>query len=505
LGIDTSTSQSSDFGDFGISIGDTGNTEEQVSEALIGATDPRSQEMLLLSRSTQDYPVTPGDVYRLTYITAGMPVETLTVVASDYSVNLGVLGTIDAADRTLLDLRTQIEQKTLRAYPESSPSITIVSIGQFQVYIKGEVQSAGYHTAWGLTRLSQVLADCLTPYSSTRDVRIISNNGQKTEYDLFQAKRFGERAQDPYVCPGDTIVVGERDRAIRLRGAVKREGIYQPLASEGMQELIETYGGGFKTTADPSRVRVQRMATGGSRIAESFVLDLQQGFDQQVELRDLDTIVVPSKTDYMPVCFVEGAIYSEEQYESNNSNNKTTEEYNRLVFPFAEGVTLYSLLYDKREHIYPNSDLSNAYIIRRNGNEVVPVDLKNLLYAYNPDDDVVLEPSDRLVIPPQQYSVLVTGGVHDPGKYTYLPNKTFRYYVDLAGGVRPNEGNIRGARIVDKNNTRISNDQFIEPETRIHVPYSFSYYFLRYFPIAVSSVTAVYYTVLILEKYDKIP
>jgi polysaccharide export outer membrane protein len=508
LGFGTYISQSSDLGDLDFNIKNPGNPGDHASEAPTGATAPGAQEMLLLSRSTQDYPVTPGDVYQLTYITAGMPVETTTVVASDFSVHLGVLGTIDAAGLSFLDLRTQIEQKTLRAYPDSSPSITIVSIGQFQVYIKGEVQSAGFHTAWGLTRLSQVLADYLTPYSSTRDVRIISINGQETQYDLFQAKRFGERDQDPYVCPDDTIDVSERDRAIRLRGAVKREGIYQPLASEGLQELIEVYGGGFRLVADASRVRLQRMVTDGSRIAESFVLDLKEGFDQSVELRDLDTIFVPSKTEYMPVLFIEGAIYSEHQHETNksdNSNNNTTEEYNRLVFPFAEGDTLYSLLHDKSEHIYSNADLNNAYVIRRNGNEVIPVNLENLLYAYNPEDDIVIEPSDRLVIPAQQYSVLVTGGVHDPGKYPYLPNKTFRYYVDLAGGVQPNEGNIRGVRIIDKNNTRISNDQFIKPETRIHVPYSFTYYFLRYAPIAISSVTAVYYTVLILEIYDKIP
>jgi hypothetical protein len=56
-------------------------------------------------------------------------------------------------------------------------------------------------------------------------------------------------------------------------------------------------------------------------------------------------------------------------------------------------------------------------------------------------------------------------------------------------------------RIADRDNNRISNDLSLEPETRIHVPYSFSYYFLKYFPLAVSSATAIYYMVLVIERF----
>jgi len=214
---------------------------------------PSLQEMLLLSLSSEDYPVTPGDTYQLAYFTAGSAVTTFTVVTSDYTANLGVLGNIDAEGLTFIDLKKQIEQRILRAYPDSSPSITIVSNGQFSVFVKGEVKSAGFYTAWGLTRLSQVIEHFLTSYSSTREMMIISKSGQTKKYDLFKAIRFGDRDQDPYVHPGDTIVVSKRDRAIRLSGAVRRGGIYQPLANEGLKELIEYYGDGFTELADRSR------------------------------------------------------------------------------------------------------------------------------------------------------------------------------------------------------------------------------------------------------------
>ncbi len=496
-GSDTYKTLSTEIIDFSVKLPGSDISDEKALLSGSGGTNPGLQEMLLLSLSSEDYPVTPGDTYQLAYITAGSAVMTLTVVASDYTANLGVLGNIQAEGLTFLDLKKQVEQRILRAYPDSSPSVTIVSNGQFRVFIKGEVKSAGFYTAWGLTRLSQVIEHYLTPYSSTRDVRIISKNRQEKKFDLFKATRFGERDQDPYVHPGDTIVVSKRDRAIRLSGAVRRAGIYQPLADEGLKELIEEYGDGFTEIADRSRIRLQRLITDGDKIAESFIIDLHQGFSQTVELRDLDTISIPKKTEYLPVVFVEGAIDSANELESNNSNDKLIGEYNKLTIPFADGETLYSVLKDRQEQIYPNADLTSGYLIRRHADGVIPVDLETLLYSYNPQDDFFLEPYDRLVIPPRQYSVLVTGGVIDPGQYPYLPNKTYRYFVDLAGGVDPESGNLTGVRITDRDNNRIAKDLYIDPETRIHVPYSFSYYFLKYFPIAVSAVTAVYYIGLI--------
>jgi len=502
---DTYKRLGTEIGDFSIKIPSLDVSGGVATTKISDISTPSMQEMLLLSLSAEDYPVTPGDTYQLTYITAGSPITTLTVVASDYTTNLGVLGNIDAEGLTFLDLKEQIEQKILRAYPDSSPSITIVSNGQFRVFIKGEVTNADYAKAWGLTLLSQVIEDYLTPYASIRDVMVISKSGQGKKFDLFKAIRFGERDQDPYVLPGDTVVVSKRDRAIRLSGAVRREGVYQPLANEELEELIEYYGDGFTEIADRSRIRLQRLITENNKIAESFVFDLGQGFSETIELRDLDTITVPEKTEYMPVIFVEGAIRSESDLHSNNSNDKLIEEYNKLIIQFAEGETLYSVLKDRQEQIDPNADLANAYVIRKHSAGIIPVNLETLLYSYKPQDDFSLEAYDRLVIPPRRYTVLVTGGVIDRGQYPYLPNKTYRYYVDLAGGVDPESGNLNAVRITDRDNNRISIDLYIDPESRIHVPYSFSYYFLKYFPIAVSSATAIYYIVLIFEIFDKIP
>lgn len=484
------------------SIDQTGSVipAQRTQPALSPTAAISPEAMLLLSLSSRDYPVTPGDTYQFTYVTPESAVTAVTVVGSDYTVNLGVLGKVDAYGLSFPELKIEIEQRISGAYPDSSPSVTIVSNGRFRVFVKGEVNSAGCYTAWGLTRLSRVVEPFLTPYSSKRDVLISSPNGQSETFDLFSAIRFGEWDQDPYVRPGDTVIVNKRDRAVRLTGAVKREGIYQLRRGEGLQELIEYYGDGFTELADPSRIRLQRLLTESERIAESSVVDLSRGFRQRVELMNLDSVIVPQKTERLPVVFLEGAVITEDEQESDDSDDENIEKYGKLTIPFAEGETLFTVLKYLADSIDPRSDLANAYLIREQSGGVVPVDLAALLYAYDPQDDISLEPYDRLIIPFTQYSVLVTGGVIDPGRYPYMPNKTYRYYVDLAGGVDPDKGNLRGVRIMDRDNNRISTDLHLDPETRVHVPYSFSYYFLKYFPLAVSTATAVYYTVLVIER-----
>jgi polysaccharide export outer membrane protein len=488
-------------------------SEEDIADSDKQTTNPGStwdipeledKKKLLLSLSASDYPVTPGDVYRITYITADSEVSYEIVVKNDYIVNLVIFGKIDARNLNFPEFRDLIEKRVSKAYPDSTPSVTILSNGQFQVYVKGEVKEATHVTGWGLTRLSQFVDGLLTEYSSVRDVEVRSLDGTLKIYDLFRAKRFGELQHDPYLRPGDTVIFQEKKRQIRLEGAVKRNGIYQLLDDEGLRELIEDFGGGFTPTADPSRIRLERIVTGGSKIAESFVIDLRKGYKDQVLLMDYDRIVVPQKIEYLPVVFIEGAIQTDVQDANRNNNNYISQSQMETV-PIKEGDSLYNLLWERKDQIEPTADLSNAFVERPSTGEVIPVDLQTLLYEYSTKDDIVLMPYDRVIIPFRQFLVLVTGAVYDPGQYSYVPHKTYSYYLDMAGGVNPQLGTTRGVKVTDRNGRQILKESYLEPEAHVYVPYSFSYYFLKYFPIVVSSAVVIYNLAQVLEIYGVVP
>ena len=200
---------------------------------------------LLLAMSTEDYLVTPGDVYKLTYLSSNELITYEVVLESDFNLNLNVFGKINAENLTFTALKKLVERKIANAYPDSTPSMTILSNGIFQVYIKGEVIRAGYITAWSLTRLSHILEDYLTPYSSLRDVEIISRDGNSRKYDLFKAQRFGEPEEDPRLRPNDIIAISKIERTVQLMGEVRRPGEYQLLPGQELAELLDYYGDGF--------------------------------------------------------------------------------------------------------------------------------------------------------------------------------------------------------------------------------------------------------------------
>ncbi|MEJ5185446.1 MAG: polysaccharide biosynthesis/export family protein, partial [Rectinemataceae bacterium] len=156
-------------------------------------------ERLQLAISSTDYPVTPGDVYQLTYLRGLQQENVRIVVEADGIINAGLFGRIQAQGLSFRALKQMLEQKVAAAYPGSLPTLQIVATGLFSVVIRGEVQKAATAAAWGLSRLSEILKGTMLGTSSLRDVRIVRANGTSASYDLFRAEREGDLSQDPYL------------------------------------------------------------------------------------------------------------------------------------------------------------------------------------------------------------------------------------------------------------------------------------------------------------------
>jgi len=447
---------------------------------------PITYNRLLLAMSNPEYPVMPGDVYKLTYLSSHQLVSMEVIVASDYIVNLAVFGKINAKNMTFNKIKSIVEQKVEQAYPGSTPSLALISVGSFQVYITGEVKQSVNITAWGLTLLSEVVGQHLTPYSSNRDIEILSEDGSGRQYDLFKASRFGMQEEDPYLKPGDTIIVAKRDRAVRISGEVRRPGQYQLLPGEGLKELIQYYGDAFTELANRRSVRIDRLVTGSERPAETLYIDLSKGYDDKILLKDLDFITVPAKIDKLPVVYFEGALGK--GLESEGGQAETS---NKVTYRFKEGETLYSALLTMEDSLSPVADLANSFIARLGQAEIIPVNMERLLYDYNVADDIELKPYDLITIPFKQFFVIVSGAVISPGRYPFVPNRTYEYYVNLAGGIDPDKNTNRKVVIRDIEEVLRTTEAVIQPEDRIYVPAnSFFYKFNRYAPV-ISTVLAL--------------
>ena len=451
---------------------------------LASVTDEASN--LQIAISNRDYPVTPGDVYTLTFLLQGETVSNTLLVESDYTINMTIFGKLNAEGMRFSELKPIIEQKIADAYPRSLPSVTITSVGVFQIPILGEVPESRFITAWGLSRLSEVVEDNLSNFSSIRDIEIISADDSRKKYDLLLARNHGNLGQNPYVRPNDTIIISRVSREVKVLGEVYRPGNYQIKDNEDVQDLL-FFTGGFTPMANTSRIKVDRYTTGK---VESFTVNYNS-FTDGFEFYHGDIISVPTVTLSQPVIYIEGSVQAQlteaEQLTGGAAAAEQLGSYNRIVMPLKTGETLYDMLNSIRNRFLPFADLAKSYVLR--GDEVTEINVEELLYQYNLESDFPLQPFDRIVVPIKRPEVYVTGAANVPGAYSYNPGENYLYYVNIAGGFDLLRNKNRSAIITDQDGNRRNPHLPVQPGDTINVlTNDFLYNFNQYFPAIVTGL-----------------
>ena len=164
----------------------------------------------VISCRADDVPLREGD--QLSIRLAGVPIEEITQVSGEYTVdgggnvNLPYIGKIHAAGLKQADVQSSIENKYKSAGIYSSPIVTISVQFVRLVDVDGDVrvpQRAHYTT--DMTLLSAISA-CggFTDYADKSKVSIL-RNGTRT---IFNVKKIeANQSPDPSLQPGDKVTV----------------------------------------------------------------------------------------------------------------------------------------------------------------------------------------------------------------------------------------------------------------------------------------------------------
>lgn len=472
------------------------NQELKVADQLDQSVTASAQ----VAMATPGYPVTAGDVYTLSYAAGGDPVIYTVMVDSSYKIKVSNLAVLDASGKTFLELKNQVESVVSKNYPLSGVQLVLLSPAVFTVTVRGEVTSTSERTAWPLTRLSEVVNPSLTKYSSIRDVTILSAGGKKMVYDLFKATRFGDLSQNPYVRPGDVVTVNRVARLVTIAGAVERPGTYQLLEGENLQELIRVYGSGYAPMADPSRIEIVRNQGSTSPSGDKLYFNDEAG-QTDFSLRSYDVVNVSLKTDLRPVIFVEGAIGNEVSDAGGLTQQLKPEGSTRIALQFTQGENYANMVRTYRAWFTPESDTAAAYLIREG--KRIPINLNLMLYDASYRSEFYLQDNDTLVVPFRQYFVSVAGAVALPGRYPYIPDRDWSYYIGLAGGFDTSRNSGEKVNITDMGGRQHKKDDPIFPETTITASTNaFLFYFKEYAPVVttVLSVVTAYLTIQAVTK-----
>ena len=467
---------------FSQEITENDTTSNEIKKAEITAN-------VQLALSEPNYPVTIGDVYLLNFSANGKAIQYSILVDSSYKLRIANLAVLDAKGKTYIQLKKQAEEIVQKNFPMSGVQFILTNPGTFKVPITGEVLHAAEVKLWSLARLSQAISGLLTPYSSVRNIQIISETGKITVCDLFKASRNGDFSQDPYLKPGDKIIISRAERKVSISGEVERSGTYELLKGENLQALISYYAHGLKTQADTSRIEISKITGTTSLTGEKKYLTKEEA-EKDFQLDDLDNVHIPSYQELQPVIFIEGAIHSTE---TQNLDTST-----KVSIRFSPGTRYSSFLRNHASWFSATADIKNAYIIRNE--TTIPIDISKYLYDYNTTSDIILNEFDTLIIPYKQFFVTVSGSVLKPGRYPYIPDRTYDYYISLAGGILEEKNSNSSVKITDMNGKILSKSDFITPESNIYAKTnSFTYYFSKYAPVVTTILSLVTTTLTIIQ------
>ncbi|MGD1817076.1 MAG: polysaccharide biosynthesis/export family protein [Pleomorphochaeta sp.] len=416
-----------------------------------------SNLFLLRAISDSNYPITPGDTFRIEYLDGDSTEQRILQVDSNYELTIPLVGSIDATGMTLSQLVSKIKDDISTYYAFSSPQVALVSLGIFSVDVIGDVISSTTFAVNGLTRLSDVVKIAAFN-ANTRDIEIRNKAGETFHYDLYLALKKGAVDQNPLLKVGDTVILKEADKTINIVGNVYKPGTYQIKDNEILNNIINYYCGGLLTKADKNNIYLSRFDELSNNYSEDNIK-----LNSTQKIKNLDTIIIPSIKIEKSSVSVEGAI------KDTNVNNATTTSLltmpqGKIIYNFYPGETLEQMLETISSRFMVNSDLTHAYLIRND--EKINIDILSYL-TKNINDNVKLMAGDRIIIPIDNKFVNVQGAVERAGAFAYEPNKKLEYYISLAGGY--SQDATQTISITDSQGNKIATDAIIPSDATINV------------------------------------
>ena len=415
--------------------------------------------------SSPDYLVTTGDVYMLSYNALGSAVKYTIVVDPTYKVRVSNLGIIDAKGKTFLELKEEVEDIVTSNYPMSAVQFVLSVPSTFKITVRGEVISVSELSVTGLARVSSVVFGNAKSNASYRFVTVEDADGNVNRYDLFMAQRFGDMSQDPYVRPNDIVTLEKAERRVSITGSVERPGTYELLEGENLKALIDYYGGGFDELADTQNIILSRDLSTFSKSGQVSYL-AERDYRNDISLLNLDSIYVGSRSELTKTMFVQGALAGGSVQNSELAISPMIAQ--NAAFTFEDGESYVHFVKTHSGLFSDAADYANAYVYR-NGKKI-SIDLYSMVFDPEYDSSLNLQADDILVVPFRQYFVTVSGAVGEPGRYPYIPDRKWDYYVNLAGGYDKGLNSPETLEIRTVDGKVLSIDDYILPETTITAP-----------------------------------
>ena len=285
-------------------------------------------------------------------------------------------------------------------------------------------------------------------------------------------------------------------RTLTIWGEVQFPGTYEYADDMTIEDFI-LQAGGPTDAASTARVDVSRRITDPSAtssdktIAQTFSFSIKSGFvvdgDRSFTLQPYDEVYVRKSPGYQPQRNIQvvGEVLFEGIYSLPTKNLRLSE-----AIKAAGGVTDEAYVHGARVERILNPDerfrveqlmrmarqqtgqgLDTTQVTRTDSIYYVGINLDKALANPGSDYDIILREGDRLVVPEYTGTVKINGNVMYPNTVAYSEGKSYKWYVNQAGGFG-NRAKKSRTYILYQNGTvsKAKGGSKIEPGCEIIVP-----------------------------------
>ncbi|MBD3232818.1 MAG: hypothetical protein GF315_03745 [candidate division Zixibacteria bacterium] len=370
-----------------------------------------------------DYTLGPGD-HVLIYIWGRINQELELTVDREGKVYIPKVGGVMALGNTMEQFEHRLRSNLDQYYSDYQLSVSLGKLRQIRIYVLGEVKKPGGYTVSSLSTLLHGLyvADGITYNGSLRNIRLIRQNGDTFEYDLYDLLLKGDTRGDLKLLSGDVIFVPVSGPMVSIEGEVKRPAIYQLHGSEKIEDLIEI-AGGLTPTAYLQSVTIDRIAEEDGRILMNICLEGNpHPKDGEVMLQDGDKVRIPSIYEsYENKVQIKGHV--------KHPGTFALQDSMRISDLINDGEQLRDRTYYQRADLFRTHDDGTM--------TVLSINLEKAL-AGDSTENILLKPFDNLEVFSynqimRKKEVRIDGAVKHPGDYMLFNDMRLSDLIFLAG------------------------------------------------------------------------
>jgi polysaccharide export outer membrane protein len=133
------------------------------------------------------------------------------LVRPDGGVSYPLIGEVQAAGKTVLEIREEISKRLERFIPDPAVSVAILKVGSQRIYVIGKVNKPGEYPIGRYVDVLQALsmAGGLTPFADSNDIRVMRREGDRQTVLPFEYGRVvrGQKLEQNIQLRGGDVVV----------------------------------------------------------------------------------------------------------------------------------------------------------------------------------------------------------------------------------------------------------------------------------------------------------